>query len=232
MATFPLLGRIPAQVVGDPQLQKLQAFAAAHNTLIVLNAQTGSAMVRLPSLSSFLDTYFPASFAQAGMARMQQQFSANLTSETGWQQVDWLNLAQFGAPINPPSDADLDSTGLGRTPQPGQVETWLRGNYAALMEAGSQLSREQLSGLINQISGSSVAATGIAPAGTVSGFWECLVRHLGLWGAIAVFSALGAAIIILTGTGGITLPLIIWLIATFGGGTAYIIINCANNNNW
>jgi hypothetical protein len=232
MATFPLLDRIPAQTVGAAQLQRLRAFATAHNTLIVLHPQTGSPLVYQPALSGFLDTYFPASFAQAGLARLRLEFGNDLTSEEGLQPVEWLRLSQHGAPVSPPSDANLNTTGLGPAPEPGQVETWFHGNYASLLQVGSELSRAQLSGLINQMSEQPATEAVMTPESTTAGFWNCLVRHLGLWGAVAVFSALGAAIIILTGTGGITLPLIIWLVASFGGGTAGIIINCAINNSW
>jgi hypothetical protein len=113
------------------------------------------------------------------------------------------------------------------------VEGWLHQNYPELDAAASRLTREQLSGLVRQMSSPPSSQGGaVADAGTIAGFEECLIRHLGLWAMIAIVAALGAAIIIVTATGGITAPLIVWLVATFGGGTAYIIINCAANNTW
>jgi hypothetical protein len=61
--------------------------------------------------------------------------------------------------------------------------------------------------------------------------WECLVSKIGIWGAILVFAALGAAFIVATATGPFGVALTVWLISTFGGGTAVLILNCIRNPN-
>lgn len=226
MATsFALLSRA-SDTIEPAVLHELQAFAGAHDSLIVL-LQGGAPAVQEQALEGFLRDHLPESSA-AALARFQREEGSHLTADQSLRHADWAELAQYGAPIAPPTDSDLDTAGLGHRPQRGEVENWLGQHHGALLQSASQLTREQLSALLNQISSSSAAGgSAITDQASAGDFWNCLVRHLGWWGALAVFSALGAALIILTGTGPIGLALTIWLIASFGGGTAVIILNCA-----
>lgn len=225
--SFALLGRIPADTIEAPVLQKLQVFARAHDSLMVVDPQGGAPAVQLQSLQGFLGEFFPASFATAALARFQQEDASFLTAQQSWPRVDWAGLAGHGAPIAPPTDAELDAADLGHHPDQGQIEQWLTQQHGSLLQSASSLTPERISVLVNQVSSSAPSESAATDEASVGDFWNCLVRHLGIWGALAVFSALGAALIILTGTGPIGIPLIIWLIATFGGGTAVIILNCA-----
>jgi hypothetical protein len=231
MATsFALLNRVSADTIEPAVLQKLRAFAEAHDSLVVVDPRGGAPAVQRQSLEGFLHEYFPGSFATAALGRFRREEGSHLTDNQSLQRVDWARLAEHGAPIALPSDSDLDTAGLGHRPDHGQIENWLTLHHGALMQSASRLTREQVSALVDQISSSSAASgSAITDEASAGDFWNCLVRHLGVWGALAVFSALGAALIILTGTGPIGLPLTIWLIGTFGGGTAVIILNCALN---
>lgn len=225
--SFFLLDRISADTIESPVLQKLQAFARAHDSLVVVNPQGGSPAVQLQSLQEFLREFFPDSFASAALARFQREDASFLTAQQSWRRVDWGGLAGHGAPIVPPTDSDLDATGLGHRPDHAQLENWLTQQHGPLLQSASSLTSERISVLVNQVSSSAASESAATDEASAGDFWNCLVRHLGIWGALAVFSALGAALIILTGTGPIGVPLIVWLIATFGGGTAVIILNCA-----
>jgi hypothetical protein len=231
MATsFALLNRVSGDAIEPAVLQKLQAFAEAHDSLVVTDPQGGAPAVQLQSLERFLNDHFPGSFAAPALARFQREEGSHLTDKQSWQHADWGGLAGHGAPVATPGDANLDAAGLGHRPDRGQMESWLSQHHGALLQSASRLTREQVSALVNQISASPAASgSAITDEASASGFWNCLARHLGWWGALAVFSALGAALIILTGTGPIGLALTIWLIGTFGGGTAVIILNCATN---
>jgi hypothetical protein len=231
MATsFSLLNRISGDTIEPAVLQGLQAFAQAHDSLVVLAPEGGAPAVQQQSLEGFLRDHFPGSFAASALARFRREEGGHLTGDQSLRHANWADLAGHGAPIAPPSDSDLDTTGLGHRPHRGQVESWLAQHHGALAQSASRLTREQVSALVNQISSSPAAGgSAITDEASAGDFWNCLVRHLGWWGALAVFSALGAALIILTGTGPIGLPLTIWLIGTFGGGTAVIILNCAIN---
>ena len=62
--------------------------------------------------------------------------------------------------------------------------------------------------------------------------WDCAVRHLGLWAALAVFAAVGSLLRVGTATGPWGVPLAVFLISTLGGATALIILNCLANPNF
>jgi len=231
MTAAPILNRIPADSVGHEQLAKLQAFSDALNTLAVRDPQTGRVLVNRPALARFLDGHFPPDVARGLLARFDQGFSDHLNAQPGRHQVDWRELSQHGAPIHPLSNAEMNGSGLPEHPGHGEVENWVHQRYGALLATASQLTREQLSGLVRQESALPAAAEGtFTAAGTIAGFEACLERHLGWWAMLAVVGILGALLIIFTATGPISLPLTIWLIGVFGGGTATIILNCALNN--
>lgn len=233
MTAAPILNRIPADTVGHEQLTKLQAFSEALNTLVVSGPQDGQVQVDRAALARLLEDHFPPDVARGLLARAEREFGDHLNAHPGGHKVDWRELAQHGAPIHPPSDADLNNAGLPEHPGHGEVENWVHQHYRDLAASASRLTREQLQGLINQESAPAATAEGtFTAAGSVAGFEACLERHLGWWGMIAVIGVLGALLILFTGTGPIGLALTIWLIGVFGGGTAAIIIDCALNNAW
>ncbi|MDQ1739056.1 MAG: hypothetical protein QOE53_708 [Pseudonocardiales bacterium] len=64
---------------------------------------------------------------------------------------------------------------------------------------------------------------------TLTDWWSCIVRNVGWFIAVAVFAALGAAIITSFFTAGASLALWLWLAGIFGGGYATIALNCLVN---
>src|SRR5690242_2864299 len=211
MTAAPILNRIPADTVGHEQLAKLQAFGEALNTLVVRDPQSGRVLADRPALARLVDGHFPPDVARGMLARFDRGFADHLTSQQGWHPVDWRDLSQHGAPINPLSDAEMNGSGLPEHPGHGEVENWVHQRYGGLLASASQLTREQLQGLISQESAPAAAEGTFTAAGTIAGFEACLERHLGWWAMMAIIGILGALLIIFTGTGPIGVALTIWL---------------------
>ncbi len=224
MTVPPLLSLVPAGAINDAALTKLKALSENLDTLMLRSSQ-GDFAVDKDALCAMAEAYLPRDLARALMARFVAEFPERLSPDAdSFTNVDWGTFASTTPDLLQPTAADLTTAGLSPSPDAAAFLDWMELRYGRQIAAAERLDQESVDAIITKL-----ASGVVSPQTSTSDLWTCLVRHLGWWGALGVFSALGAVLIILTATGGITAPLVIWLVATFGGGTATIIIDCAIN---
>jgi hypothetical protein len=134
--------------------------------------------------------------------------------------VAWCEAARLGLPIQPVPAATLRAAGISKSVSVDDARLILRQQYPDIpsfwLDADAALIRD-------------TTVKALAHNQTV---WDCAVRNLGFWGAMAVFAAVGSLLIVGTATGPWGVPLAIFLIGVLGGTTATIVLNCLANPNW
>lgn len=136
------------------------------------------------------------------------------------RQVRWRELAAHDNPLEPLSVAELRALGIDANAAPDDVKR-------AIRSAAPEFPVELLDASAEELR--DIAVRGIEHNRTV---WDCVVSKVGYWAALGIFAAFGALLIIGTATGPFGVPLVIFLSATLGLGTATIVGNCVLNPNF
>lgn len=215
-------------------LQRLAAFNAQLDGLIVLDG--AELKYHLPSLTSFFNDarYFPAGFGTRAIGRIKAGAPNLLSSATGLPTVPIAQLGQHVPGVVPLTAEHIFKSGVPANPQLHDLNAFATRSgvtQSVLGWSGTQL-RSYLEGLtapaltpelLGQLP---MVEDSIGASVTLVDWWSCIVRHVGWFIAVAVFAAIGAAIITAFFTAGATLALWIWLAGVLGGGYATIALNC------
>jgi hypothetical protein len=231
-----LLKRLPAGTLHKDQQERLEAFTAELDTLFTLGQGTNEPLIVRAALQRLLNNtqYFPEGWGKAIFGRLNTMFPEQWTDADGQPRIAWKDLGKYVTAVDPPSAEELNALGLGPNPAPGEIRRFLQADPALAEHlrtfTGHEL-RRIVEGLLAPTlqpakPGKPVAVTMELASASASEFMACLERKLGYFAMVAIIAAVGAAIIIGTATAPITLPLIIWLTATLGAGTATIVLNC------
>lgn len=208
--------------LGEPQVrQRLRKLADELDELLSLD-ESGELMVDQDALLRIARNWdgVPAEQQDLIVRETQKHLGQKLKKPGRGRHLGWRDAAQHGVPIRPEPAATLHALGIGKSSSVGDVRRILRERYPDIpsfwLEADAATIRETtLRALAHNLT-----------------LWDCMVGHLGYWGALATFAAVGSVIIVCTATGPWGGPLALFLIATLGSGTAFIVFNCLANPNW
>jgi hypothetical protein len=159
----------------------------------------------------------PANLRDVFISETGKHLGPRMKERGQGRHLGWREAAQYRAPIQPEATAALRKLGIDESSSVEDARRVLRERYPAIpsfwLEADAVTIRE-------------TTLRALAHNQTV---WDCVVRRLGWWAALAVFAAAGAFLIVGTATGPWGVPLAIWLIGVLGGSTAVIVMNCVMN---
>jgi hypothetical protein len=208
--------------LGEPKVrQRLQKFTKELDKLLFLD-ESGTLSIDPDALTKAAHNtdFFPPE-VQALIARETEKHLGGRAKARGkGRRVSWRDAARQAIVIQPGSAEALRELGIDGSTPVDKARRIVRKQYPEIpnfcLDADAVTIRETV-------------IRALAHNQTV---WDCVVRHLGYWGALAVFAALGGILIVGTATGPWGLPLAIWLIGVLGGGTAAIVLNCVLNPSW
>jgi hypothetical protein len=214
---------IPAKLLGAQVQQQLRLFTAELDSLMFLDDQNELAVDRKALLKILRNPKFFSTVDENLKDFILIETTKNLGRKVkerhGGKAVKWLEAVQFGLPIDRESIAQLQKLGISQTSTADDIKNILREQLPDLSDSWFDNDNETLANamLENFRKNRSV--------------WDCVVARLGIFIAIGVFAAVGAGIIVLTATGGIAAPLLVWLIGLLGAGNATVVANCIINPN-
>jgi hypothetical protein len=236
-----IMAYLPRAALPDYTLERLTHFTAALDEVLVYDAQADTVRFNEPVLSTLLQNpiFFPKTFSQV-MLRESEEDLRVMGVREGGESLDWEQVRAYVPVIQPITVDEFREFGLPENPSMNQAHRFLTSFDSRLADATSRISPAQLRNLAE-----AYCAPGLEiprspdeplqvtdPHSAAGDFTSCLRRHLGFWATIGVIAAVGAVIIIGTGTAPVTTPLIIWLTATRGGGTAGIVVGCLRDPFW
>lgn len=163
---------------------------------------------------------FPADMQERVQREMEGHLGQTLKDLGRDRHLPWLEMTAHDNPFHPVSPAELQELGIDAKSSSTDVRRVLREHYPGIPEFFLDADPARIHDTTIQA---------LLHNRTV---WDCCVAHLGWWGAVAVFAAAGAFLIVGTATGPWGIPLAVWLIGMFGGGTAVILLNCVWNPQW
>ena len=162
---------------------------------------------------------FPQDLQDRVRTEAKNHLGSKLKRAPRGQKLKWHELAEHDRSLKPTSVDELRRLGIDSGTSVERAKEILRENYpelpAEVLDAGGPELHQ-------------MAVKALHHNRTV---WDCCVAHLGWWATLWVFAAVGALLIVGTATGPWGIPLLIWLIAVLGGGTAVIVMNCVLNPN-
>lgn len=162
---------------------------------------------------------FPDDLQERVRSEARTHLHGHLHRGSGGGKLTWHQLAAHEKSLQPSSIDELKQLGINHDTTVKRAKQILHEHYPQLPLAVLDADGPELHQL---------ATRALQHNRTV---WDCCVAHLGWWGALWVFAAVGALLIVGTATGPWGIPLLIWLIAVLGGGTAVIVMNCVLNPN-
>lgn len=162
----------------------------------------------------------PPKFQDQILNELQTHIGDRLVSGQGKSRVRWSRQSEHGSPTKPVSARRLREQGVDPSLPVNRVREALRQQYPEIPAFWLDADASQIQEAVE---------SALAHNQTV---WDCCVRRLGWWGALWVFAAVGAALIVGTATGPWGTALAVWLIGVLGGGTATIVFNCLLNPSW
>lgn len=131
--------------------------------------------------------------------------------------LTWREAATHGVPIAPLSDTEQHALGIKKTDTEEDIRSLFAQQFPEINKVWFGPAKPSVTEDVFR---------NLAHNRTV---WDCVVAQIGYWGALAAFAAAGSVIIILTASGGFLLPLVTFLFAVLGFGTATIVLNCVLN---
>jgi hypothetical protein len=128
--------------------------------------------------------------------------------------LTWREAATHGVPIAPLSDAEQRAIGIKKTDTDEELRSLFAQQFPEIDKVWFGPAKPSVTEDVFR---------NFAHNRTV---WDCVVAHIGWWGAMAAFAAASAIILILITSGGALIAAVIWLIAVLGLATTTVITNC------
>ena len=206
----------PDNLLDKQTFQKLNALSNELDTVLFLDdsgelAADRDAVIRIAKTNMLLAPDLHEIALLESAKHLGRQLKKR--KDTG-RPLTWREAATHGAPIAPLSDDEQRALGVKKTHTEEEIRNLLAQKFPDINKVWFGPAK---------LSFTEDVFRNFAHNRTV---WDCVVAHIGWFGALAAFAAAGSVIIILTATGGFAAPLVVWLIGVLGLGTATIVLNC------